>query len=97
MNDKLKYRSDFLFPQSSFFTGLGSILNIGGNHYNVNSSKSDQAADMKALKFDWGVIAQDFRQVLDPIQSKDSTQILSPTQVMDSTKEYKTANQLMNG
>ena len=64
MNEKIKYHSDFLFSQGSFFIGVGSIFNIAGNYYRFNYSKSNEEADIKAIKSDWGMIKQDFEHVL---------------------------------
>jgi hypothetical protein len=47
----LKIKSTRLLPKVSFMTGVGSVLNIAGNYYQYNSSKSE--ADKKALQTDW--------------------------------------------
>ncbi|MEY3411721.1 MAG: hypothetical protein RIQ70_407 [Bacteroidota bacterium] len=58
---KLKYKSTFLLPKTSFWTGMSSILNIaGGNTSLFNSAESGEEADLKALRSDWGVVGQDF-------------------------------------
>ncbi|MDR0955325.1 MAG: hypothetical protein LBM20_08135 [Rikenellaceae bacterium] len=54
------YRTDFLFPKSSFLIGAGSILALGGNYYRFNGSSTDAEADARALRSDWGVVANDF-------------------------------------
>ena len=62
----------------SFIMGMGSIMNIAGNYYDIpryryrNRSRnrkimSDTEAfeyDMKALQSDWEIIGQDFKKVI---------------------------------
>jgi hypothetical protein len=59
-----KYVTDFLFPENSFITGMGSLLNISGNYFIYNYSDDGAEADWKALKSDWGTIGQDFDSVI---------------------------------
>lgn len=68
MNRTKKYRTDFLFPTSSFLTGVGSVLNVYGNYYVFNSSKTPKIADFKALSSDWGVIGQDIKSVTEKVE-----------------------------
>lgn len=68
MNENKKFTSDFLFPNSSFAIGFGSVLNIFGNYYSYNASKSDLEADSKALLSDVGVIGQDMTKVLENVK-----------------------------
>lgn len=53
------YRTDFLFSESNFLIGMGSLGNIRGNYYEFNSSKSAREADYKAILSDWGTIGLD--------------------------------------
>ncbi|MBS1496799.1 MAG: hypothetical protein JSU03_04280 [Bacteroidetes bacterium] len=53
------FRSDFLFSDTDFVTGMGSVLNIGGNYFEFDTSISENIADLKALRSDWGVTGQD--------------------------------------
>jgi hypothetical protein len=62
MNFKRIYRTDFLFSRPSFLIGAGSVLNIAGNYFSFNYSKSDIAADHKAIESDWGTIGQDIEK-----------------------------------
>ena len=41
--------------------GVGSVLNIAGNYFAFDYSKSDIEADFKAIQSDWGVVGQDIR------------------------------------
>lgn len=54
--------SDFLFPDTDFVIGLGSVLNIAGGYFDFATSKSESAADLKALRSDWGVTGQDISE-----------------------------------
>jgi len=53
------YTTDFLTSSGSFLIGMGSVLNIGGNYFNYNSSSSPEEADIKALQMDWNMVGQD--------------------------------------
>lgn len=44
--------------------GMGSVLNLMGNYFEYNYSKSDFAADNKALISDWLNVGNDFQMVL---------------------------------
>jgi hypothetical protein len=57
-------RSDFLFANSSFLIGMGTVLNIGGNYFEFNGSKSPAEADARALASDFAVVANDMRAAL---------------------------------
>lgn len=70
MKKNFHYSSDFLFAESGFLTGIGSVLNISGNYYDFATSGSEGEADAKALENDWGVIGQDIKTVI-----KNSTRV----------------------
>ena len=57
---KTKNGTDFVFPKRNFWTGFGSVLNIGGDSSKSIVFKSDEDADYKALKSDWDAIGNDF-------------------------------------
>jgi hypothetical protein len=59
MNGNLK--TDFLAATSSFLIGMGSVLNIGGNYMEFNTSDD---ADEMALDADWQIVGQDFYDAL---------------------------------
>jgi hypothetical protein len=59
MKKEQMFRSDFLFPDTDFLTGMGSVLNIAGSYFEFASSESENLADLKALRSDWGVTGQD--------------------------------------
>lgn len=39
--------------------GVGSIMNIAGNHYHFHYSSTSAEADFKAIENDWGVVGND--------------------------------------
>lgn len=55
-------RTDFLFPKTSFLTGLGSCFNIAGNYYSYNFSRTSQEADARAGRSDWAMVGMDIRE-----------------------------------
>ena len=59
---KFKYRTDYLLPKNNFWVGMGSVLNLAGNYFEYNSSKSDSVADFKALTSDWNNIGKDIKK-----------------------------------
>lgn len=65
MKKKQMFRSDFLFPDTDFITGMGSVLNIAGGYFDFATSKSENIADLKALRSDWGVTGQDISAAYD--------------------------------
>jgi hypothetical protein len=65
-----KYKTDFLFPKSSFFIGIGSAFNIFGNYYKFNTSKTPLEADFKAIQSDWGVVGQDIEKSIKIIKKE---------------------------
>ena len=60
-----KFKTNQLFPRSSFLTGMGSVLNISGKYFDFNYSKSEAESDAKAIASDWGMVGQDLQHVLD--------------------------------
>ena len=65
LNMEQRFRTDYLFPASSFLSGMGSVLNVAGNYFRYNTSPTPEEADEKALASDWGVIGQDIREAID--------------------------------
>lgn len=67
MKEVRKFRSDFLFVTPSFLIGAGSVLNIAGSYFSFNYSLSDNDADEKAIRSDWGVIGGDIEVAISEI------------------------------
>lgn len=57
--------TDFLVPASSFLTGVGSVLAVGGDYFLYNRSHSPSEADRRALRNDVAVVAGDFAVVME--------------------------------
>lgn len=62
MKKKYLFRTNFLYPETDFVTGMGSVLNLSGNYFDFADSKDEQSADLKALCSDWGVTGQDIQE-----------------------------------
>ena len=61
---KKKYRTDFLFPNTGFWEGMGSVVSVVGNYYEFNHSETEREADANAIESDWMVVGQDINQVI---------------------------------
>ena len=59
MNDRFK--TDFLFPRSSFAMGFGRVLSISGELFEYNSC---DAPDTMAIANDWRMVGQDIKDSL---------------------------------
>lgn len=70
MTKILKYRTNFLFPKTSFFVGMGSAFNLFGNYYKFNSSKTSLEADYKAIESDWGIVGQDIEKAIKNVKKE---------------------------
>lgn len=62
------YKTDFLFPKTSFWKGMGSVFNIAGNYFNFNYSSDKQNPDIRALSSDWKMIGEDFKTVKNKLE-----------------------------
>jgi hypothetical protein len=69
---KIKYKTNFLFPRCTFIDGLGSVLNLDGNYYEFNGSKSEADADRKALISDWENVGDDIRKAIDKFENQNN-------------------------
>lgn len=71
MEENRKYKTDFLFSDSSFVIGMGSAFNLAGNYFEYNTSETPEKADIKAIENDWNIIGEDLRiAFLEQIQKK---------------------------
>ena len=70
MNDTYKKCSDFLFSTSNFLTGVGTVLNLGGNYYEYNYSESSSDADKKAIENDFEMVGFDIRDAMNNFKNK---------------------------
>lgn len=56
-----KFSTSRLFIIPTIESGIGSIINLSGNHYPFRFSKGAKMADNDAIYNDWGVVGQDVR------------------------------------
>ena len=70
MDKKNLFETTHLFKTTSFLIGLGSILNIFGNYYRFNTSKTTKEADHKAIESDWGVTGQDINKAISELKKE---------------------------
>lgn len=54
-----RMRTSFLFPMPSFWSGMGSILDLSGHPSRYLFSRTGREADTKALYSDYRMIGQD--------------------------------------
>ena len=64
MKKSILLRGDFLYPDSDFITGMGSVLNISGNYFEFATSKDENAADCKAVRNDWAIVGQEIKNAI---------------------------------
>jgi hypothetical protein len=67
MNRKVK--SDFLFAQPSFASGVARVLDLWGQFDAYNASSTPDEADAKAIAADWFVVGQD---IIDAVEQYDT-------------------------
>lgn len=53
------YKTDYLFPESTFLSGMASVVDLTGDLFTYNKSETPEEADSKAIFNDWAVIGQD--------------------------------------
>ena len=64
-----RVRTDFLFAQPFFASGIGRVLDMWGEFDDYNRSETPAEADARALASDWIVVGQD---ILDAVDSHES-------------------------
>jgi hypothetical protein len=69
MNGSIK--TDFLTSTSTFITGMGSVLNVGGNYFPYHRSATPEEADEAALANDWTIVGQDIRAELERLKQQE--------------------------
>ena len=58
-------QTDFLCPTGSALIGAGSIFNLAGSYYILNTTETEEGADARAIGADWLMVGQDIRDALD--------------------------------
>lgn len=61
-------RTDFLFADESFLTGMATVLDIGGSTPNFNTSANGEEADAKAIYSDWAMVGKDISNAIEAIK-----------------------------
>jgi len=51
--------STFLFARSSFIEGMSRVVDLGSTMQIYNDCKTEEEADLKALKRDWMSVGED--------------------------------------
>lgn len=62
--------TNFLFADSDFLSGFGSVMDIGGTLVEYNSPLSGRDADRRAIVSDWAAIGEDFRLSIDKVEQE---------------------------
>lgn len=65
-----KVKSDFLFAQPSFSSGVARNLDLWGQFDDYNRSETSAEADAKAIASDWLVIGQDIYDAIEQFESE---------------------------
>ena len=56
---KSLFKTDYLFAQVSFLTGVGSILSLFSDYYEFNTAETSAQADAIAMVSDFGMVGND--------------------------------------
>ncbi|MBN8781791.1 MAG: hypothetical protein ABS85_04515 [Sphingobacteriales bacterium SCN 48-20] len=59
MEKEKNYRTELFLPKADFWTGVGSVFNLGGNYFRRDNSPTGWERDALALENDWRAIGQD--------------------------------------
>lgn len=60
--DLRRMRTSFLFPMPSFWSGMGSVLDLSGHPGRYLFSRTGREADTRALYSDYRMIGQDIEE-----------------------------------
>lgn len=69
MNEKKQY-TDFLFPTSTFLTGVARVLDLFGTFDRYNVSRTPEEADALAIASDWQMVGQDLNIVMNQAKAR---------------------------
>ncbi len=56
-----RIHTDFLFATPTLLTGAGTVMNLAGNYYKFNSSKSGTEADAIAIQQDFEMVEPSYK------------------------------------
>jgi hypothetical protein len=77
MDKKNRYISDFLFSTPNFLSGAGTVMNLAGDYYKFNDSKSELEADSRAIRNDFNMIGQDIADAIENVKLNDKNLIFA--------------------
>lgn len=72
LNMKRHYVFGQLFARPSIVEGVGRIVDLGATMQKYNESKTEEEADVRALKNDWRAVGEDFRKSIANYEQKTS-------------------------
>ncbi len=67
------FRSGFLFPRASIWTGMARIFDFGQSLNRYNRSPTPEEADYQALLSDWLAVGDDLRWAIREYNPKTET------------------------
>ena len=70
---KSRYVFGQLFARPSFAECVGRIVDLGATMQKYNESKTEEEADVKALKNDWRAVGEDLRNSIVNYEQKISS------------------------
>jgi hypothetical protein len=65
-----RYTKSSIYPPTSFFKGLGNVLNIAGHYFDFRYSPSESEADRKAVESDWKAIGDDIMDSINVLRNQ---------------------------
>ena len=60
-----KSKTDFLFAQPSFLSGVARVVDLGGTFDSYNRSANEASADLRAICSDWAAIGEDMKKAIE--------------------------------
>jgi hypothetical protein len=73
-----RLRTDFLFAQPSFLSGLARVFDLFSTFDEYNRSPNERIADARALYSDWKIVGWD---LFDEMQKESKAQVAAPKQM----------------
>jgi hypothetical protein len=65
-----RVKTDFLFAQPSFVSGVARTLDLWGQFDEYNRSETPNEADAQAIASDWFVVGQDLSDAIEQDESE---------------------------
>jgi hypothetical protein len=67
--------TDFLVPDTTFWTGAGAVFNLGGTFFAYNNSGAPAMADARAIRQDFAMVGQDILDVEAVVRGESAKQL----------------------